>query len=101
MQLFKILWMNWIYLVLSLMGAVSIVRSFIYYLYAITSQMNKSLDLDRSQPPLFIQVRRQLQAVSTSTKYMLPDVITLRSSKRRPEHPYTRIAPRRGQTHTT
>ena len=55
-ELFKTLWTNWNYLVLSQMVVVSIVRSLIYYSYT-TFQLNLSwLDLDRSQPPLFIQV---------------------------------------------
>ena len=71
-------------MVLSLMEAVSIVSALIYY-HCTTFQLKLSLvDLDRSQPPLFIQVCRHLQAVLASpiSSIYLPDVITLRSSNR-------------------
>lgn len=61
MQLFKTLWTNWTNLVLSLMEAVSIVRSS-FTIITLFSQMKWSwVDLNRSQPPMFIQVCRHFQ----------------------------------------
>ena len=60
---FKTLWMTWKILVLSQMEPVPIVRFLIYYFFL--QEINRYwLDLDRSQPPLFIQVTSSSSCLS-------------------------------------